>query len=352
MVVEFSSPNIAKPFHAGHLRSTIIGGFLSNLYEGAGWDVLRLNYLGDWGKQYGLLALGYERYGDEKALVANPIGHLFDLYVKINGELSKEKENIKAIEANGKDATELKNNGLDEQARRYFKAMCDNDTRAIALWQRFRELSVERYAKSYVRLNIHFDEYLGESKVKPESMEAAEKQMFESNLIEDSEGAKIVDFTKHVPGKEGKGLNKALIRKRDGTSLYLTRDIGALFERDTAYHFDQMIYVVASDQVLHMQQLFKIIDLTGNKSLRAKVSHVTFGLVLGMSTRRGTVKFLDDILRDVGEHMHEVMRKNEAKYQEVEDPKGIADILGISSVMVQDMTGKRYVPLLPNGRRS
>lgn len=283
-----------------------------------------MNYLGDWGKQYGLLALGYERYGDEKALEANPIGHLFDLYVKINGELSKEKEQIKAMEANGNDATELKNNGLDEQARRYFKAMCDNDTRAIALWKRFRELSVERYAESYVRLNIHFDEYLGESKVKPESMKAAEKLIFENNLIEDSEGAKIVDFTKHVPGKEGKGLNKALIRKRDGTSLYLTRDIGALFERDTAYNFDQMIYVVASDQVLHMQQLFKIIDLTGNKSLRAKVSHVTFGLVLGMSTRRGTVKFLDDILRDVGDHMHEVMRKNEVKYQEVEDSKGIA----------------------------
>lgn len=127
------------------------------------------------GKQYGLLALGYERYGDEKALEANPISHLFDLYVKINGELSKEMDQIKAMEANGKDATELKNNGLDEQARRYFKAMCNNDTRAIALWKSFRELSVERYAKSYVRLNIHFDEYLGESQVKPESMEAAEK---------------------------------------------------------------------------------------------------------------------------------------------------------------------------------
>lgn len=169
-----------------------------------------------------------------------------------------------------------------------------------------RELSVERSTKSYVRLNIHFDEYLGEIKVKPKRVEAAEKQMSESNLIEDSEGAKIVDFTKHVPGKGGKGLNKALIRKRDGTSLYLTRDIGAL---DTAYSFDQMIYVVASYQVLHMQQSFKIIDLTGNKSLRAKVSHVTFGLVLGMSTRTGTVKFLDDILRDVGDHMHEVTRK-------------------------------------------
>lgn len=151
MVVDISSPNIAKSFHAGHLRSTIIGGFLSNLYEGAGWDILRLNYLGDWEKQYGLLALGYERYGDEKTLEANPIGHLYDLYVKINGELSEEKEPIKAMEANGKDATDLENNGLDEQARRYFKAMCDNDPRAIALWKMFRELSVEQYAKSYVR---------------------------------------------------------------------------------------------------------------------------------------------------------------------------------------------------------
>lgn len=108
--------------------------------------------------------------------------------------------------------------------------------------------------------------------------------MFESNLIEDSEGAKIVDFTKYLSGKEGKRLNKALIRKRDGTSLYLIRNIGAFFKQDTAYHFDQMIYVVASDQVLHMQQLFKIIDLTSNKSLRAKVFHITFGLVLGIST--------------------------------------------------------------------
>jgi arginyl-tRNA synthetase len=137
-----------------------------------------------------------------------------------------------------KDAPEMKANSLGEQARRYFKAMCDNDRTAIALWQRCRELSVERYVKSYARLNIHFDEYLGESQVKPESMEAAEKQMFASNLIEDSEGAKIVDFTKHVPGKEGKWLNKALIRKRNGTSLYLRHEIRALFKRETVYNFD------------------------------------------------------------------------------------------------------------------
>jgi arginyl-tRNA synthetase len=113
-----------------------------------------------------------------------------------------------------------------------------------------------------------------------------------------------------------------------------------------------MLYVVASDQVLHMQQLFKIIDLTGHTSLRAKFSYITFGLVLGMSTRRGAVKFLEDILRDAGDHMHKVMQKNEAKYQEIEDPKGIADILGISSIMVQDMAGKKYAPLPLNVKRS
>lgn len=341
MIVEFSSPNIAKPFHAGHLRSTIIGGFLSNLYEGLGWDVVRLNYLGDWGKQYGLLALAFERYGDETALEADPINHLYELYVKINKELTAEKEEIKRLEEAGENASKIKEEGLDEQARRYFKAMCDNDTKAIQTWKRFRELSITRYEKSYARLNIRFDEYSGESKVKPESMADVEKQLEEKGLSEPSDGATIIDFTKHVPGKAGKTLGKALLRKRDGTSLYLTRDIGALFERSAHYNFDQMIYVIASDQEIHVKQLFKIIELTGQIDLHAKVSHVNFGLVLGMSTRKGTVKFLDDILRDVGDKMHEVMKKNEAKYKQVLNPQETADILGISSVMVQDMSGKR-----------
>ena len=342
MVVEFSSPNIAKPFHAGHLRSTIIGGFLSNLYEGAGWDVVRLNYLGDWGKQYGLLALAFERYGDEAALEADPISHLFELYVKINSELAVEKEEIERLEQVGKDASKIREDGLDEQARRYFKAMCDNDTKAIQTWKRFRELSITRYEKSYARLNIRFDEYSGESKVKPESMANVEKELEEKGLSEPSNGAVIMDFTKHVPGKLGKSLGKALLRKRDGTSLYLTRDIGGLLERSVKYNFDQMIYVIGSDQDTHVKQFFKIIELTGHKELHAKISHVSFGRVQGMSTRKGTVVFLDDILRDVGDKMHEVMKKNEAKYQQVVDPEKTADILGISSVMVQDMSGKMY----------
>lgn len=341
IIVEFSSPNIAKPFHAGHLRSTIIGGFLSNLYEGAGWDVVRINYLGDWGKQYGLLALAYEKYGSEEALLVDPINHLFEIYVKINVDLAKEKEDISKLEAEGKDASHIKNEGLDEQARRYFKAMTDNDEKAIALWTRFRKLSITRYMETYARLNIHFDDYSGESQVKQERMDFAANKMAEMGISEISEGATIVDFTKHVPGKAGKSLERPIIKKKDGTALYLTRDISEMLQREEKYHFDQMIYVVASQQDLHLKQLFKIIELMGYKDLAAKVQHINFGLVLGMSTRKGTVKFLDDILRDVGEKMHEVMQKNQAKYEQVENPLAVADILGISSVMVQDMSGKR-----------
>ncbi|KAI1002459.1 Arginine--tRNA ligase, cytoplasmic [Podosphaera aphanis] len=341
IVIEFSSPNIAKPFHAGHLRSTIIGGFLSNLYEGAGWDVVRVNYLGDWGKQYGLLALGFEKYGNEESLLVDPINHLYEIYVNINKDLAVEKEKIKELETTGQDASKLKEEGLDEQARRYFKAMTENDEKAIAQWSRFRELSIKRYKETYARLNIKFDDYSGESQVKQEKMDWAAQKMADMGISEESEGAVIVDFSKHVPGKQGKSLERPLIRKKDGTALYLTRDISEIMQRDEKYHFDHMIYVVASAQDLHLKQLFKIIELMGFKELAGKVQHVNFGLVLGMSTRKGTVKFLDDILRDVGDKMHEVMQKNQAKYEQVENPLATADILGISSVMVQDMNGKR-----------
>ena len=341
ILIEFSSPNIAKPFHAGHLRSTIIGGFLSNLYEGAGWDVVRINYLGDWGKQYGLLALGYKKYGSEEALKADPINHLYEIYVKINKDLTAQKEEIKALEEKGEDTTALKNASLDEQARGYFKAMSDGEPAAIAQWEEFRKLSIKRYKETYARLNIHFDSYSGESQVKQENMDAAAKKMEQMGVSEESEGAVIVDFTKHVAGKAGKSLERPIIKKKDGTALYLTRDISEMLQREEFYKFDHMIYVVASAQDLHLKQLFKIIELMGYKELAAKVQHINFGLVLGMSTRKGTVKFLDDILRDVGEKMHEVMQKNQSKYEQVTDPLATADILGISSVMVQDMSGKR-----------
>ncbi|KEY71636.1 hypothetical protein S7711_08102 [Stachybotrys chartarum IBT 7711] len=341
IIVEFSSPNVAKPFHAGHLRSTIIGSFLANIYEGSGWDVKRFNYLGDWGKQYGLLALAYEKYGDEAALKRDPIDHLFKLYVRINAEKEAEKEQIEASKKEGKDVAGLESDSLDEQARRYFRKMTDGDESAIALWKRFRDLSIVRYKETYARLNIHFDVFSGESQVTEDSMDKVAQQMTEKGITRVDDGAVLVDFTELVPGKEGKRLGKTVIRKKDGTALYLTRDIGELLGRFETYNFDHMIYVVASAQDLHLKQLFKIIELLGHKDIADKCQHINFGLVLGMSTRKGTVKFLDDILRDCADHMHDVMRKNADKYAQVEDPAGTADILGISSVMVQDMSGKR-----------
>mgnify|MGYP002718764264 FL=1 len=352
IIIEFSSPNIAKPFHAGHLRSTIIGGFLANIYTVMGWDVIKMNYLGDWGKQYGLLANGFKYFGNEEALVKDPINHLFDVYVKVNRQVSEQegpikelKEQIKAKKEKSEDVAELETElaklvdvSEDEKARRYFKSMEDGDPEALALWRKFRDLSIEKYKQTYARLNIDFDVYSGESQIKSESMTDAYKLMEQAGVSEKSEGAVIVDFTKHGAKK----LGKAIIVRKDGTPLYLTRDIGAITERDNEYHFDKMIYVVAAQQDLHLAQLFKVTELMGHKDLASRCQHINFGMVRGMSTRKGTVKFLDDILRDVGDKMHEVMKKNEVKYSQVEDPEKTADILGITSVMVQDMTGKRY----------
>jgi len=202
---------------------------------------------------------------------------------------------------------------------------------------------VAKYEETYARLNIRFDDYRGESLVPEESMEKRAKEMAEKGISKEDKGAVLVDFSDHVPGKEGKRLEKAVVRKKDGTALYLTRDISELLNRYDEYHFDHMIYVVASQQELHLKQLFKIVELLGYNDIAAKCQHINFGLVHGMSTRRGTVKFLDDILNDVGQFMHENMRKNEAKYKQVEDPEATADVLGISAVMCQDMTGKRCV---------
>ena len=352
IIVEFSSPNIAKPFHAGHLRSTIIGGFLAHLYAILGWEVVRINYLGDWGKQYGLLANGFKLYGSEEELQSDPINHLYEVYVRISRDVATEAEAIKELKEEidskrkrDEDVTSLSKaleekieGSEDEKARKYFKSMEDGDPDALALWQKFRGLSIKRYEEVYARLNIKFDVYSGESKVKRESMESAYKTLEEKSISEKSEGAVLVDFSKHGAKK----LGKAVIVKKDGTPLYLTRDIGEIMERYEEFQFDKMLYVVSSQQDLHLAQLFKLTELMGNKEVSDKCQHINYGLVKGMSTRRGTVKFLDDILRDVKDKMHEVMKSNDAKYVQVEDPEKTADVLGISSVMVRDLKGKRY----------
>lgn len=319
VIVEFSSPNIAKPFHAGHLRSTIIGGFLSNLYEKAGWDVTRINYLGDWGKQFGLLAVGFARYGSEEKLAQDPINHLFEVYVKINKDVSEEGED----------------SATNQEARQFFRKMEDGDEASLSIWKRFRDLSIEKYIDTYARLNIKYDVYSGESQVPKELMQKATEIFEEKGLIHVDRGAKLIDLTRF-----NKKLGKALVEKSDGTSLYLTRDVGEAIKRYETYKFDKMIYVIAAQQDLHCAQFFEILKQMGLPWAK-NMEHVNFGMVQGMSTRKGTVVFLDNILQETKEKMHEVMKKNEHKYAQIEDPDKIADLVGISAVMIQDMQSKR-----------
>lgn len=323
VLVEFSSPNIAKPFHAGHLRSTIIGGFLSNLYEKLGWEVIRMNYLGDWGKQFGLLAVGFERYGSEEALEKDPINHLFEVYVKVNAQIAEEGDTLSEEES------------TDGLARAYFKRMEDGDEQVLKLWRRFRDFSIHKYVDTYGRLNIKYDVYSGESQVPQNLMNKATEIFEEKGLIVEDKGAKLIDLTKF-----NKKLGKAVVQKRDGTSLYLTRDVGAAMDRKEKYNFDKMIYVIACQQDLHVAQFFEILKQMGFGWSKDLV-HVNFGMVQGMSTRKGTVVFLDNILEETKEKMHEVMRKNEAKYAQIENPEEVADLVGISAVMIQDMQAKR-----------
>ncbi|SCV73529.1 BQ2448_7455 [Microbotryum intermedium] len=324
VVLDFSSPNIAKPFHAGHLRSTIIGAFLANLYEANGWDAIRLNYLGDWGKQFGILAVGFEKYGNEEELQKDAITHLYDVYVKINADGS-------AKDDQGHDTEEAKS--VHERAREFFVGMESGDEKALALWRKFRDLSIVKYKETYARLNIYFDIYSGESQVSAACQTHALDVLQELGVVEESQGALVVDLEKYK-------LGKTVVRKKDGTSVYITRDIGGAAERWERYRMDKSIYVVASQQDLHNAQLFKVLELM-KYPWADRLQHVNFGMVLGMSTRRGTAVFLDQILNESRDVMHEQMKKNEGKYNDVDDPYGTSDKLGITAVKVQDMAAKR-----------
>ncbi|CAG8482062.1 8989_t:CDS:2 [Paraglomus brasilianum] len=313
-LVEFSSPNIAKPFHAGHLRSTIIGNFIKNVHEANGWKTIGLNYLGDWGKQYGILAVGFEKYGSEEELLTDPIKHLYDVYVKINADAENDDD-------------------VNVRARAYFKKMEDGDEEALALWRKFRDLSIGKYKNTYARLNVNFDVYSGESQVPNEKILNALAVLKEKNLVQESNGALIIDLKKYK-------LDVVVVQKQDGTTLYITRDIGAAIDRYEKYNFDAMYYVIASQQDLHMSQLFKILELMGNEWV-SRCKHINFGLVKGMSTRKGTAVFLDEILEQTKISMHNVMKQNETKYEQIDNPEEIADIVGISATMIQDMSAKR-----------
>ncbi|PKI82939.1 arginine--tRNA ligase [Malassezia vespertilionis] len=324
VLIEFSSPNIAKPFHAGHLRSTIIGAFLANLYEANGWSVFRLNYLGDWGKQFGLLALGWRRFGSEEALLNDPVQHLYEVYVAIN-KLAEQGEG--------------EGEKIHDEARAFFKGMEDGNKEYLVEWEKFRSLSIKKYEETYARLNIHFDEYTGESKVSKEGLEKMLGILRDADFTTREEnGALLVDLTPYK-------LEKAVVERKDGTPLYITRDIVEAQQRYERYDgFDKMVYVIATQQDLHTAQFFKVLELMGlpwaQKDKNALL-HINFGMVQGMSTRKGTTVFLDHILNETKQKMLEVMQKNEEKYAQLEDPERTADIVGMTAVKIQDMAGKR-----------
>ncbi|TYJ51335.1 arginine-tRNA ligase [Cryptococcus floricola] len=327
LVVDFSSPNIAKPFHAGHLRSTIIGTVISNLYEANGWKVTRLNYLGDWGTQYGLLSIGFDKYGNEEELQKDAIKHLFEVYVKINNAKAEQKEKIDAGE------TIPDEENIHLLSKKVFRDMEDGEPKAIAQWARFRDLSIEKLKGTYEKLNVKFDVYWGESQVSNESMERAVKIVQDKGLTCEDRGALLVDLVKFK-------MDKAIVRKGDGTSIYLTRDLGGAYDKFQKYAFDKHIYVVQAAQTLHFNQLFKTLELMG-EPYADKLEHVTFGLVKGMSTRKGTVVFLEDIIQEATTTMHDQMKSNEAKYAQVENPEETSAIIGTSAVKIQDMAGRR-----------
>ncbi|KAH7904951.1 hypothetical protein BJ138DRAFT_1165691 [Hygrophoropsis aurantiaca] len=314
LVIEYSSPNIAKSFHVGHLRSTIIGAFLDNLYKACGWEVVSLNYLGDWGTQFGMIATGFEKYGSQEELKKDAIKHLYDVYVKVSQDAEADPD-------------------VKIEAAKWFKRMEDGDETALSTWRFWRELSVNRYIDEYSRLNVSFDVYTGESEVGKEWQDKALKRLEEMGLISDANGAKLVDLEKWK-------LGKAVLRKADGTSIYLTRDIGGAIERWEKYKFDKMIYVVASQQDLHLSQFFKMLKLM-DFSWADRLEHVNYGMVLGMSTRKGTAVFLDQIIREASSVMHDQMRKNEEKYNAVEDPETVSREVGITGIKIQDMAAKR-----------
>lgn len=306
-VIDFSSPNIAKLFHVGHFRTTILGNFIKNLMQNAGYNVISLNYLGDWGKQFGLVVLGFEMFGSEEELEKNALMHLFEVYVKVN-------------KAAASDPT------IHDNARNIFREMEEfKNEEYMSLWRRFREISIVNLKRLYKELNIEFDVYSGESFY----CESA-KEFVSSTPIAttDEDGSKVIDC-----GEYG----KALVQKSDGTTIYLTRDICAAVDRIKTYNAKKLIYVVSCEQDLHFKQLFSCLEKLGYD--RSMFEHVNYGFVKGMSTREGTVHFLEDIIQTSSQAIKTRLLSNADVG--CEDVEKTAKVLAISTLLIADFSAKR-----------
>lgn len=314
VIVEYSSPNIAKPFHIGHIRTTIIGHALYRIYSFLGYDTVAINHLGDYGTQFGKLIVAYKKWGDRSVIEKDPINELLKLYVKFHEEAEKEPS-------------------LDDEARKWFKKLEDGDNEATELWKWMREISLEEFNKVYDMLGIEFDSFTGES-FYSDKMPKVVEELQNKGLLVKSEGADIVDL-------EPYNMPPALIRKSDGSTLYITRDIAAAIYRKENYDFYKNIYVVGSEQKLHFDQWRKIIDLMGYDWAENCI-HVPFGMVSledgTMSTRKGRVVFLEDVLKKAVEKTTGII---EERNPNLENKEEVAKQVGIGAIVFQELFNSR-----------
>ena len=312
VIVEFSSPNIAKPFHVGHAFTTILGHSLSRIYEKLGYKVVRMNHLGDYGTQFGKLITAYRLWGDESALEKDPITELLRIYVKFHEEEKNDPE-------------------LTTSARENFKKLEDGCEEEVALWQKFRDMSLVVFEQLYKRMGVTFDNYNGESYY-AKMADQVVSMLKEKNLLVESEGAQVVDLEEY-------GVPPCIILKSDGTTIYGTRDIAAILYRDEKYHFDKNIYVVGIPQALHFKQVFSTLKKAGYECAD-KCEHVGFGLVkfqnMKFSTRDGNIVLLEDLLNESVAKTYELIKANaETRNSDMSDEelREIAEKVGLGAVV-------------------
>ncbi len=314
VIVEFSSPNIAKPFHIGHIRTTVIGNSLAKIYEFLGFNTITINHLGDYGTQFGMLISAYKKWGDRKVIEENPISELLKLYVRFNEEAEDKPE-------------------LKDEARYWFKELENKNPEAMELWQWIRDISLKEFDRVYDMLNIKFDSYTGES-FYSDKMPTVLEEMKGKGIIKESEGALIVDL-------EDYGMPPALIMKKDGSTLYTTRDIAAALYRKKHYDFHKNLYVVASQQNLHFKAWIKIVELMGHEWAKDCI-HIPFGMVSleegTLSTRKGRVVFLEDVLNKAIESTKNII---EERNPNLENKDLVAKQVGIGAILFQELFNQR-----------
>ena len=314
VTLDMSSPNIAKPFSVGHLRSTVIADALGHIYSKLGYRAIRINHLGDWGKQFGMLIVAYKLWGDKEAIEANPIDELLKLYVRINAEAEENPE-------------------LDEQARQWFKKLEDGDQEALDLWQWFRDESLVEFNRIYDKLDVSFDYFHGEAFYN-DKMDEGIQILEDKNLLQESKGAQIVNLEKY-------DLPPALIKKSDGATLYITRDMATAMYRHRTFNFAKNIYVVGQEQSHHFKQLKAVLKEMGF-DWSDDMIHVSFGLVTKnkkkLSTRKGNIIRLEPTLDEAEAR---ALTQIEAKNPDLENKEAVAHAVGVGAVKFYDLKSDR-----------